>query len=157
MPHISINTPIGYLSVFEDSGAIVAVEWGAAGEPEDSPLLLTAREQLNAYFDGSLKDFDLPLSPVGSEFQQQVWEEMARIPYGEIRTYGHVAAAIGSHPRPVGGACGSNPIAIILPCHRVVGNDGQLTGYSGGQGVMTKQQLLRLEGVEPPQMSFSGL
>jgi methylated-DNA-[protein]-cysteine S-methyltransferase len=130
---------------------------GPPGNLKTHPLLSTARDQLNAYFDGSLHSFDLPLAPLGSEFQQQVWAEMARIPYGQIRTDGDIATAIGSHPRPVGGACGSNPIAVILPCHRVVGNDGQLTGYPGGQGVMTKQQLLRLEGVEPSQMSFSGL
>ncbi|PPR71207.1 MAG: Methylated-DNA--protein-cysteine methyltransferase, constitutive [Alphaproteobacteria bacterium MarineAlpha3_Bin4] len=157
MASLSINTPVGHLSLIEDQDALVAVEWGAVANSDDSTLLLETKTQLNAYFDGRLTEFDLPLSPSGTAFQQQVWAEMRKIPYGKLRTYGDLAVAIGSSPRPVGGACGRNPIPIILPCHRVVGNDGEMAGYSGGRGVLTKQQLLRLEGVKRAQLSFQEL
>jgi len=157
MASLSINTPVGHLSLIEDQDALVAVEWGAVANSGDSTLLLETKTQINAYFDGRLAEFDLPLSPSGTAFQQQVWAEMRKIPYGKLRTYGDLAVAIGSSPRPVGGACGRNPIPIILPCHRVVGNDGEMAGYSGGRGVLTKQQLLRLEGVKSAQLSFQEL
>ena len=157
MASLSINTPVGHLSLIEDQDALVAVEWGAVANSDDSTLLLETKTQLNAYFDGRLTEFDLPLSPSGTAFQQQVWAEMRKIPYGKLRTYGNLAVAIGSSPRPVGGACARNPIPIILPCHRVVGNDGEMAGYSGGRGVLTKQQLLRLEGVKRAQLSFQEL
>ena len=157
MASLSINTPVGHLSLIEDQDALVAVKWGAVANSDDSTLLLETKTQLNAYFDGRLTEFDLPLSPSGTAFQQQVWAEMRKIPYGKLRTYGDLAVAIGSSPRPVGGACGRNPIPIILPCHRVVGNDGEMAGYSGGRGVLTKQQLLRLEGVKSVQLSFQEL
>ena len=157
MASLSINTPVGHLSLIEDQDALVAVEWGAVANSDDSTLLLETKTQLNAYFDGRLTEFDLPLSPSGTAFQQQVWAEMRKILYGKLCTYGDLAVAIGSSPRPVGGACGRNPIPIILPCHRVVGNDGEMAGYSGGRGVSTKQQLLRLEGVKSAQLSFQEL
>ena len=146
MPHLSFNGPLGALTVFEDRGAVVAVEWGRAGNSEPSPLLEEARRQLDAYFDGKLKIFDLPLHPAGSAFQRAVWGQLRRIPYGRTRTYGDIADALMSAPRTVGGACGKNPIPIIVPCHRVVGKGGRMTGYSGGAGVETKIALLRLEG-----------
>ena len=157
MASLSINTPVGHLSLVEEQGVLVAIEWGAVADSDDSALLLETKNQLNAYFDRRLTEFHLPLSPSGTVYQQQVWAEMSKIPYGRLCTYGDLAVAIGSRPRPVGGACGRNPIPIILPCHRVVGNDGKITGYSGGHGVVTKQQLLRLEGVESAQLSFQYL
>ena len=157
MASLSFNTPVGHLSLVEEQGALVAVEWGAVASFDDSALLLETKNQLNAYFDGQLTDFDLPLSPRGTAFQQIVWAELRKIPYGKLRTYGDLAVTIGSRPRPVGGACGRNPIPIILPCHRVVGNDGEMAGYSGGQGVATKQHLLQLEGVDSAQLSFREL
>ena len=157
MASLSINTPVGHLSLIEDQDVLVAVEWGTVANSDDSTLLLETKTQLNAYFDGRLTEFDLPVSPSGTAFQQQVWAEMRKIPYGKLRTYGDLAVAIGGSPRPVGGACGRNPIPIILPCHRVVGNDGEMAGYSGGRGVLTKQQLLRLEGVKSAQLSFQEL
>ena len=146
-----MNSPLGPLTVFEDRGAVVAVEWGRAGRPDPSssspsPLLEEARRQFGVYFDGRLKVFDLSLNPAGSAFQRAVWGQMRRIPYGRTRTYGDIADALMSAPRAVGGACGRNPIPIIIPCHRVVGADGRMTGYSGGAGIETKIQLLRLEG-----------
>jgi len=101
---------------------------------------------LEAYFDGKLKTFDLPLHPAGTDFQRRVWFAMADIPYGETQTYGELAKTIGGVARAVGGACGKNPIPIILPCHRVMGGGGKLTGFSGGAGVESKIFLLKLEG-----------
>ena len=146
MGYLFMNSPVGPLTLFADAGAIVAVEWGRAVDPEPSPLLEEARRQLDAYFDGKLKKFDLPLHPAGSAFQRAVWGQLRRIPYGRTQTYGDVADALMSAPRTVGGACGKNPIPIIVPCHRVVGRDGRMTGYSGGAGVETKIALLKLEG-----------
>jgi len=106
-----------------------------------------AGRQLAAYFDGDLTEFDLPLAPCGTRFQLAVWEELARIPYGKTVSYGQVAAALGKSAvasRAVGLANGRNPISIIIPCHRVIGADGSLTGY--GWGLDRKQWLLRHEG-----------
>src|SRR3954451_653766 len=113
-----------------------------------SPLLAEAARQLQAYFDGKLSHFDLPLAPAGSPFEKCVWSAMQKIPYGETRCYGDLAADIRSAPRAVGGACGKNPIPIVIPCHRVLAKGG-LGGYSGAGGLDTKQTLLRLPGGLP--------
>ena len=152
MPHLSLQSPIGALTVFEDDGAIVSLDWGTvpnglAPGGDGTALLRAAREQLAAYFRRDLETFDLPLAPPGSEFQRAVCRAMSGIPYGALRTYGEIAAAIGSAPRAVGGACGRNPIPVIIPCHRVVGAGGAMTGYSGAGGLETKRALLHLEGV----------
>lgn len=147
MAHLSMNSPLGGLTIFEESGSIVVIEWGRAAMPSPSPLLLEAKRQLDAYFDGQAKEFDLPVAPRGTPFQQAVWALISAIPFGATRTYGDLARRLRTAPRPVGGACGRNPIPIIIPCHRVVGSGGwRLGGYSGGQGVVTKQALLCLEG-----------
>jgi len=150
MPHLSLQSPIGALTVFEDDGAIVSLDWGTvpdgAAPGGETGLLRAAREQLAAYFRRELEIFDLPLAPPGSEFQRAVCRAMSGIPYGALRTYGEIAAAIGSAPRAVGGACGRNPIPVIIPCHRVVGANGAMTGYSGAGGLETKRALLHLEG-----------
>jgi methylated-DNA-[protein]-cysteine S-methyltransferase len=146
MAHLSMNSPLGPLTIFEEDGAIVALEWGRVENPDPTPLLEKARDQLNDYFDGSRRDFDLPLEPRGSPFQCAVWDRMRRIPFGQARSYGDIASQLGTAPRAVGGACGRNPIPIIIPCHRVVGKGGSLTGYSGGDGIDAKRALLRLEG-----------
>ena len=108
-------------------------------------MLLQAAEQLTEYFAGDRKCFDLPLQPEGTLFQRQVWQALAEIPYGETRSYRDIAARIGRPKavRAVGGANGRNPLSIIIPCHRVIGADGSLTGFAGGTTV--KQQLLQLE------------
>lgn len=147
MSYLWMNSPVGPLTAFEDSGALVALNWGRPPEPRETPLLKAVVEQLEAYFGGRLKCFDLPLDPVGTPFQKSVWDRMRAIPFGEVRTYGALAAELGSAPRAVGGASARNPIAIIIPCHRIIAADGKLTGYSGGQGLLTKRSLLRLEGV----------
>jgi methylated-DNA-[protein]-cysteine S-methyltransferase len=157
---VTVNTPLGSITVAERDDAIVALDWhmldGRAEPPTAStPLLRRAADQLAEYFAGQRRDFDLPLAPDGSEFQQRVWHRMAKIPYGKTVTYGDLARAIGSAPRAVGGACGRNPIAIILPCHRVIGGSGALTGYSGAGGINTKQFLLELEGALTPGFRIS--
>lgn len=140
-----MNSPFGPLTLFEEEGRLVALEWGRTSANRSSPLLTMARDQLNAYFDGRLKTFTLPLKPSGTGFQHSVWALMREIPYGASRTYGDLAKALGSAPRAVGGACGRNPLPIIIPCHRVIGAGGKMTGYSGGGGIETKLALLRLE------------
>jgi len=113
---------------------------------DDDPLLVEAVRQLRAYFAGDLQDFDLPLRPEGTAFQQRVWTELRAIGYGTTASYGEIAARLGMSPgasRAVGAANGRNPIGIVIPCHRVVGSKGLLSGYAGG--VERKQLLLELE------------
>ena len=115
----------------------------------ESPLLLRGAAELTEYLSGRRRTFSLPLSPGGTPFQRQVWEALTAIPYGETRTYGEVAAAIGRPRavRAVGQADHRNPLPIFIPCHRVVGADGSLTGYAGGLAL--KRALLALEGAAP--------
>ncbi len=144
-----VSTPLGPLHVTAQGGSITAVHWGAVpaspSDMGDARLLGEAAAQLRAYVEGRLNRFDLPLAPEGTAFQRAVWDTLADIPYAETWTYGQVADHAGGSPRAVGGACGRNPIVIIIPCHRVVGEGGRLTGYSGGAGVVTKAALLALE------------
>ena len=114
------------------------------GELADSPVLLAARCWLDAYFAGERPGVaDVPLAPRGTAFQRRVWGALLAIPYGETRTYGELAAELGSSPRAVGAAVGKNPISVIVPCHRVLGAGGSLTGYAGG--LARKQALLEIE------------
>jgi methylated-DNA-[protein]-cysteine S-methyltransferase len=145
MPQLSLLTNLGDLTISEDDGAIVALDWGRGRDQAETPLLRRARDQLQDYFDGKRLTFDLPLAPQGSDFQKRVWAALCAIPPGETRSYADIARAIGSAPRAVGGANGANPIPIIIPCHRVVAADGSLGGYSGGDGPATKRFLLDLE------------
>ncbi len=150
-----VESPVGRLSLTEAGGALVRIAWAdhEAGDPRarlgETSLLARAAEQLGEYFTGARRDFDLPLAPQGTAFQRRVWTEMARIPYGATASYGALAGKTGSAARAVGGACGANPIPIVIPCHRVVGAGGALGGFSGGTGVATKLALLELEGVRP--------
>ena len=146
MAQLSLHSPHGELTLTAEDGAIVALDWGQGRDQQETPLLRHAVQQLQDYFDGNRTDFDLPLAPRGTPFQARVWQSLRTIPYGQTRTYGALAAAVGSHPRAVGQAVGRNPIGIIIPCHRVVGATG-LTGYSGLGGIVTKASLLGLEGV----------
>lgn len=143
---LSFNSPLGALTVTEVDGVIVALDWGWGMESQETPLLAEARRQLDAYFDRELKAFDLPLDPHGTVFQRKVWDALCTIPWGEVRSYGELAHMVGSAPRAIGGACGRNPIPIIIPCHRVLATGGGIGGYSGLDGVETKVRLLRLEG-----------
>jgi methylated-DNA-[protein]-cysteine S-methyltransferase len=145
MPEITVPSPLGPLTLAEADGAITRLDWRAARRNQETPLLREARRQLLAYFAGKLRAFDLPLALAGSPFQQRVWRAMQRIPYGETRSYGELAHETDSGPRAVGTACGSNPIAIIVPCHRVLAAGRRIGGYSGGAGIETKRRLLELE------------
>lgn len=140
----SLQTPVGPLRVEEEDGAITGLSWSADGSGR-SALLERALDQLRAYFAGELTAFDLPLQVRGSDFQRAVCAAMLAIPLGETRTYGGIARDLGAPPQPVGNACGSNPIPVIIPCHRVLGAKG-LGGFSGAGGVETKVALLKHEG-----------
>lgn len=150
------GSPIGPLRVIASSDAILAIEFSpfrglADGQPigersDEHPLLRRATDQLAAYFARELTVFDLPLAPRGSEFQVRVWDQLARIPYGETTSYGEIAHRLGhtnAASRAVGLANGRNPIPIVIPCHRVIGANGSLTGYAGG--LERKQLLLEIE------------
>jgi methylated-DNA-[protein]-cysteine S-methyltransferase len=147
VPLLSLHTPVGDLSIAEDNGAIVSIDWGWARDQDATLLLRRAREQLDAYFDATLTAFDLPLAPRGTAYQIRVWDALRTIPYGATRTYRDIARVAGGAPRSVGGANGANPIPIVIPCHRVVATNGP-GGYSGGDGLPTKRALLALENPE---------
>ncbi len=144
MPQLSLHTPLGPLTLSEEDGAVVALDWGWGRDQAETELLRRGRAQLHAYFDGELRHFDLPMAPAGSAYRRRIWGELSRIPYGQTRSYAAIAASAGGSARSVGGANGANPIPIIIPCHRVVGSTG-IGGYSGGDGVATKQFLIALE------------
>lgn len=147
MPQLSLHTPIGALSIAECDGALVAIDTGWSCEQDETTLLRRARGELQAYFDGELTDFTLPLAPAGTPYRQRVWQAMQSIAYGRTTTYAGLAGLAGGSARSVGAACGANPLLIMIPCHRVVGAAG-LCGYSGGKGVDTKRFLLDLEAPE---------
>jgi methylated-DNA-[protein]-cysteine S-methyltransferase len=145
MPQRALHTPLGDCTVSEEDGRVVALDWGRGRDQDDTPLLREACRQIQAYFDGELTGFDLPLGPHGTAFQQRVWAALRDIPAGQTRSYGDIARALGSAARAVGQANGANPIPILIPCHRVVAAGGALGGYSGGQGPETKRFLLEHE------------
>jgi methylated-DNA-[protein]-cysteine S-methyltransferase len=151
-----MDSPVGELRIVEQGGAITAIEFtpfreSVDGRPrgdrgDDHPVLVRAVQQLTAYFARELKEFDLPLAPHGSDFQKRVWQELLGIGYGETASYGQIAHRLGmtnAASRAVGLANGRNPVPIVVPCHRVIGANGTLTGYAGG--VERKQTLLELE------------
>lgn len=146
---VRVSSPVGCLEVEATTDIIIAVRWiegGADDAVDGHGLLAEARRQLKAYFAGQLKVFDLPLAPAGSPFERDVWRLMCDIPYGDIMTYGEMAQAVGGVARAVGGACGANPIPVIIPCHRVLGAGNRMVGYSGRGHVETKRWLLVHEG-----------
>ena len=155
MRYSTLTTPIGELMLTaDDDGALTSVNLpnrhpDPAGWERDDELLADARRQLTEYFAGERTTFDLPLKPAGTPFQLRVWEALLRIPYGETASYGELARELGEAgadyrlARAVGAANGRNPIAIVVPCHRVIGSNGSLTGYAGG--LECKRALLDLE------------
>jgi methylated-DNA-[protein]-cysteine S-methyltransferase len=147
VPSLVVDSPLGLLTLTEAGDNIVALAWGAGLRARNTPLLSRAAEQLEEYFAGRRRDFDLPLDPAGTPFRRRVWSQMQRIPFGRTVSYGTLADRLGTAARAVGGACGANPIPILIPCHRVLAGDGRIGGYSGGGGVDTKRFLLALEGV----------
>ena len=145
--YLSCRSPFGMLLIGLEDGAVVSLKLAAEPLPEESPspAVQALIGQLSEYFSGARAEFDVPLVPKGTLFQKLVWQELCRIPYGQTRTYGEIAAAIGKPgaARAVGMACNRNPIWLLIPCHRVVGKSGDLTGYAGGLDM--KQRLLELE------------
>lgn len=143
-----LSSPVGTLTLTEEEGALTGLYFGRLsrqGQEVLSPVLEETARQLSEYFSGKRREFSLPLSPKGTEFQLRVWRALETIPYGETRSYGDMARLIGSPKacRAVGMANHRNPISIIVPCHRVVGANGSLTGYGGG--LDAKRFLLDLE------------
>lgn len=147
--HTVVDSPIGPLTLVGDDGAVAALLMGSPGATavgeRDSTVLAPLREQLDAYWARELTEFDVLLAATGTPFQQQVWAALRRIPYGATWSYGRLAAELGqpTASRAVGLANGRNPIGIVVPCHRVIGARGKLTGYAGG--VERKRFLLDLE------------
>lgn len=143
-----LSSPVGTLTLTEKDGLLTGLYFGRLSRPGQervSPLLEEASRQLSEYFSGKRREFSLPLAPKGTPFQLRVWRALETIPYGETRSYGDIARFIGSPKacRAVGMANHRNPISIIVPCHRVVGANGSLTGYGGG--LDAKRFLLDLE------------
>lgn len=147
-----IDTPIGKLRLVSNGDALLRVEFqgqhSSDGVPGEDPVLDQARRQLEEYFAGRRRHFDLPLGAGGTAFQQAVWSSLQSIPYGELRSYRDIAETLGKPKavRAVGAANGRNPLPIVVPCHRVVGSNGKLTGFAGG--LDCKRRLLALEGIE---------
>jgi methylated-DNA-[protein]-cysteine S-methyltransferase len=146
----TVPTPLGGLLLVAVDGALVKAHFAPFDEPDTAPtphapVLVEAARQLAEHFAGERTDFDLPLAPPGTAFQQRVWDELCRIPYGTTTTYGELAERLGDPRcvRAVGLANGRNPIAVVVPCHRVIGSDGKLRGYAGG--IERKSRLLALE------------
>ena len=145
------ETSFAKIGIAEENGSITNIFFGTSVVPNEyetceTPLIRKANRQLSEYFAGKRTEFDLPLKPRGTEFEQSVWNALLTIPFGEVRTYGQIAALVGNPKasRAVGRANGANPICIVIPCHRVIGADGKLTGYSAGMEF--KEFLLKLEG-----------
>ena len=152
-----IDSPLGRIEVTSDGAAVTSLAIERAGRlpldgiPERSTAVLErAVVQLREYFAGDRHDFDVPVSLSGTPFQRAVWAELSGIPFGSVVSYGQIGAATGraTAGRAVGGAVGANPVPIIVPCHRVLASNLKITGYSGGNGIPTKQWLLGHEGIE---------
>ena len=148
-----VSTPIGTVTIFvENGGAVHSIDFGDSRRrtraQRDAAACAHVRTQLDEYFAGKRRVFELELRPRGTEFQQAVWRALLDIPFGETASYGEIAKRLGpdTSPRAVGAANGSNPIPIVIPCHRVIGADGSLTGYGGGLPI--KATLLQLENAQ---------
>ena len=147
----AMDSPVGEITIVAEDDAITSISFSAdppadAIRDDDQPLLASARDQLSDYFRGERKEFDLPLAPRGTPFQQRVWLALREIPYGSTTGYGAIATKLGlsaGSARAVGMANGANPVAIVVPCHRVIGSSGKLVGYAGG--LERKRTLLGLE------------
>jgi len=160
-----IDSPVGPLLLAADKHGLHLIEFHTPRHPMarlaawtegSNPILEATRRQLDDYFAGSRKEFDLPLAPQGTPFQTQVWHMLATISYGQTISYAQLAQRVGKPTamRAVGAANGRNPLPIVLPCHRVIGADGSLTGFGGG--LPTKQFLLQLEGALPSASDLFG-
>jgi methylated-DNA-[protein]-cysteine S-methyltransferase len=155
----TVASPVGDLKLVASADGLAAILWenddpgrvrrNIVGEDSGHPVLLATERQLAEYFAGERTSFDLPLDFSGTEFQMKAWHALLTIPFGETRTYAQIARQIGRPDavRAVGAANGKNPISIVAPCHRVIGSNGELTGFAGG--LDAKAYLLRLEGAQP--------
>lgn len=145
MNTLFFETPLGVMCAVEKDGALVSLRFAEGAGGYETPLLQQTKTQVLEYLDGKRREFDIPLRPRGTDFQMRVWKALESIPYGQTRTYSQIAEAVGSPRacRAVGSACNRNPIAIIVPCHRVIGASGMLVGYE--YGLDTKKYLLSLE------------
>lgn len=152
---LTIDSPLGPLVLRSAGGALTSLDWAAGPKDDPDEVLHTAALQLADYFAGRRATFDLPLRPAGSAFQQRVWAAMGEIAYARTATYGDLAHRLGTAARAVGGACGRNPLPIIIPCHRVVGGQGKPGGYSGHGGLETKGWLLAHERAHVPAVSIA--
>jgi methylated-DNA-[protein]-cysteine S-methyltransferase len=151
-----IPSEVGKLTLIAHEKALVAILWEneklnrvkfpSIKEEKNHPVINETKKQLKEYFKRQRKSFDIPMDPQGTEFQKEVWEALKEIPYGTTLSYGQIAKNIGrpNASRAVGGAIGKNPISIFIPCHRVIGSNGKLTGFAGG--ISTKATLLKIEG-----------
>jgi methylated-DNA-[protein]-cysteine S-methyltransferase len=148
-----VSSPVGNLQLYSDGRHLVKIAFpgddAEAAREGNDPVLEACAAQLAEYFRGARRRFELPLAPGGTAFQRRVWQALAAIPFGETRSYGDIARAIGSPRavRAVGAANGRNPLPIVIPCHRVIGSNGALTGFAGG--LAAKTCLLELEGALP--------
>ncbi|WP_223695067.1 methylated-DNA--[protein]-cysteine S-methyltransferase [Leifsonia poae] len=151
-----MQSPLGRLEITSDGQGVTSLSIERSGHlpleehPERStPVLDLTERQLTEYFAGDRKQFDLPVNPAGTPFRRAVWEQLARLEFGHLATYGELGLEIGrpGSGRAIGGAVGANPIPIIIGCHRVLGSNGKITGYSGGEGIPTKLWLLSHEGI----------
>jgi methylated-DNA-[protein]-cysteine S-methyltransferase len=148
----TFESPVGHINLTADGETIIELSMTKTPGPSNgsAKVLKEAQKQLTEYFKGKRKDFTFKHEARGTKFQQSVWNEIARIPFGEVISYADIAREIGKPQasRAVGGAVGSNPIPLIIGCHRVLGASGKITGYSGGEGIPTKRWLLKLENIE---------
>jgi methylated-DNA-[protein]-cysteine S-methyltransferase len=148
----TFESPVGHINLTADEDTVIELTMSRTAGPVQgsAKVLKEAQKQLTEYFKGKRKDFNFKFEARGTKFQQSVWNEIARIPFGEVISYADIAREIGNPAasRAVGGAVGSNPIPLLIGCHRVLGASGRITGYSGGEGIPTKRWLLALEGIE---------
>lgn len=149
---LTFDSPVGAITLLANNNKVVFLTMGSDITPDfgKSTVLTDAKKQLVNYFKGKSQVLDFPVHLGGTEFQRSVWKQISKIGFGKVTTYAEIAKKIGNPKavRAVGGAVGSNPVPLIIGCHRVLGADGRITGYSGGDGIPTKRWLLELEGIE---------
>ena len=152
---VNVFSPCGILSIHGDDDNIFSLQWSPSVTSKSNSLLNEAKRQLIAYFDKRLQTFDLPLKLLNSSlFQQNVLKQVSYVPYGKTITYGKISKALATSARAIGGACKRNPIPILIPCHRIIGENYKLTGYSGYMGTKTKNLLLK---IEDPTINYLGI
>ena len=140
-----MNSPFGPITLFSTNDELISIAFCNTKSSMPNKILNEASSQINAYFNGRLSYFDLPIKTTGTAFQKKVWKQLIHIPYGKTLSYKQIANNLKSSPRAVGQACGKNPIPIIIPCHRVLGSKNKIGGFSFANGTQTKLSLLKIE------------